>query len=90
MKAKGTLSAKTIIKRWLEAEAKEENPLTGGLEKLSQLDLITLAQVVKAKKGDTAAYNSLMDRLEGKPKQTVDNIGDNKIIVRVVRGKENI
>jgi len=69
---KGTLNASTVIKRWLEADEKKQNPLTQKSESLTQLDIITLAQIVKARKGDTSAFNALLDRVYGKPKQTLD------------------
>ena len=66
---KGSLNTSTVVKLWLEAIEKTENPLTGKTEELTQLDLIVLEQIVKAKKGDTRAFNALMDRAEGKPTQ---------------------
>ena len=79
-KPKGSLSAKTIIRRWLEAEEKAQNPLNGSAELLSQMDLIKLAQLCKAKKGDTGAFNALLDRLEGKPRQITEEVGANQVI----------
>ena len=87
-KPKGTLSIKTIIRRWLEAEANEENPVTGEIEKLSQMDLVTLAQLSKAKKGDTQAFSALMDRLEGKPKQSIEAAEGTKIKLEIIRGRK--
>lgn len=69
---KGSPNASTIIKKWLGAGEKIKNPLTQKVELLTQTDLITLGQLVKARKGDTAAFNALLDRAFGKPKQTVD------------------
>jgi hypothetical protein len=86
-KPKGLMSAKTIVKRWLEAKEKAENPITGDSESLSQLDLITLAQLVKAKKGDTIAFSALLDRLEGKPKQVTEEIGKG-VVINVLRPDE--
>ena len=71
-KPKGTLSAKTIIKKWLEAKDKFKNPITGVEEYLSQYDIIAIQQIAKARKGDTKAFDSVLDRVEGKPKQEID------------------
>ena len=71
-RGKGTPNASTVIKKWLLAGEKVKNPLTNKMEVLTQTDLITLGQLVKARKGDTAAFNALLDRAFGKPKQTVD------------------
>lgn len=67
----GSLSAKTIIRKWLEAQEKAKNPVTGEQEQMTQLDIITLKQLEKARKGDTAAFRELLDRTEGKPMQSV-------------------
>lgn len=68
-KPKGTLSAKTIIRKWLESQEKIIHPITKQEIKVTVLDSITLAQIAKARKGDVNAFNALLDRLEGKPKQ---------------------
>lgn len=75
-KAKGTLSAKVIIRKWLESQEKIKNPLTQKEETVSVLDSMTLAQIAKARKGDTAAFNALLDRTEGKPNQSVELSGN--------------
>lgn len=71
---KGSLNRSTIVKRWLETLEKAKNPITGHEESMSQEDIITLALIKKARKGDTQAYKALMDSGYGAPKQTVDNI----------------
>lgn len=65
----GTLNAKTIIRKWLEAKGKAKNPDSGQEEEMTQLDVITLKQIEKAAAGDTQAFNALLDRTEGKPQQ---------------------
>jgi hypothetical protein len=69
---KGTLHSKTIIRKWLEAAEKAKNPISGQEENLSQLDIITLKQLEKARKGDTIAFRELLDRMEGKAQQSID------------------
>jgi len=71
-RGKGTLNRATVAKQWLAAMESATNPITGELEKLSQEDIITLGQIKKARKGDTAAYKSLMDSCYGLPKQQVE------------------
>lgn len=68
----GSLSLKTYIKKWLAAEESYENPITKETEKLSQYDILVLMQIAKARKGDTRAFEALLDRVEGKPKQSID------------------
>jgi hypothetical protein len=74
-RGKGTLNAKTIIARWLETSENVQNPISKVNEKLTQLDLITLAQIKKARSGDTSAFNALLDRFAGKPPQEIQNTG---------------
>jgi hypothetical protein len=70
---KGSLNRATIAKQWLEAMESAKNPITGENERLTQADIITLAQIKKARKGDTHAYKALMDSGFGLPKQEIDN-----------------
>lgn len=68
----GALSLKTYIKKWLAAEENFENPITKEIEKLTQYDILVIQQIAKARKGDTKAFEALLDRVEGKPKQSID------------------
>ena len=52
---KGSKNRSTIARKWLEVMQDTKNPITGELEKLSQEDLITLAMIHKARKGDVGA-----------------------------------
>jgi hypothetical protein len=71
-KPKGTKNRSTIARKWLEVMQDTKNPITGELEKLSQEDLITLAMIHKARKGDVGAYKQLMDSGFGMPTQQID------------------
>jgi hypothetical protein len=71
-KPKGTKNRSTIARKWLEVMQESKNPITGELEKLSQEDLITLAMIHKARKGDVGAYKQLMDSGFGMPTQQID------------------
>lgn len=70
---KGSKNRSTIAKKWLETIQDSRNPITGELEQLSQEDIITLALIHKARKGDVNAYKQLMDSGYGLPKQQVEN-----------------
>ena len=59
----------TIVKEWLMVEQKFKNPLTGQEEILSQADIMTLALINKARKGDVNAFRELMDSGFGKNKE---------------------
>lgn len=54
---------------WLSLQTLKSNPITKKKELLSQLDLMTIKMINKAKDGNVNAYNALMDRAFGKPKQ---------------------
>ena len=69
---KGSKNRSTIARKWLEVMQDAKNPITGELEKLSQEDLITLAMIHKARKGDVGAYKQLMDSGFGMPILHVD------------------
>ena len=65
---KGSRNRSTIVREWLEVTQKLKNPITGENEELSQADMITLALISKARKGDVAAFKELMDSGFGKVK----------------------
>ena len=65
-KPKGTLNRATLLARWLEAEQSGKNPITGKDERLSQADMIVLAQIKAARQGDLKAAEWLFDGWVGK------------------------
>jgi hypothetical protein len=73
---KGAKSRKTLIRELLDLEETIINPITGKREKLSQAQLMTLALIKKARKGDVIAFRELMDSGFGKndDKSEDDNI----------------
>jgi hypothetical protein len=69
---KGSKNRSTIARQWLETKEKAKNPITGEVVLLTQEDLITLAQIEKGRKGDTAAYKAVMDSGWGSPVQQIE------------------
>lgn len=69
---KGSRNRSTIARQYLDLITKQKNGLTGEVEELSQEEMITLAMLVKASKGDVNAYKAVMDSAFGQPKQTTD------------------
>ncbi|GAB3928143.1 DUF5681 domain-containing protein [Larkinella terrae] len=63
---KGRKEKAKQIRHCLSVTAKAENCLTGEPMTLSIEELITLAIMAKALKGDTAAYRAIMDFAYGK------------------------
>ena len=47
---KGVKNRSTIARKWLEAKEMFRNPITGEDELLTQEDIATLAQILKARK----------------------------------------
>ena len=72
-RGKGVRNRATIVKEWLMVEQKFKNPLTGQEEILSQADIMTLAVINKARKGDVVAFRELMDSGFGKNQEIVKN-----------------
>ena len=76
---KGSRNRSTIARQYLDLITKQKNGLTGEVQELSQEEMITLAMLVKASKGDVNAYKAVMDSAFGQPKQTTDtnlNVSD--------------
>jgi len=71
-RGKGVPNSKTRLLRLLELTEDLKNPVTGEMEGFTIAEQLDLQQIVKAQKGDTKAYTVIMDRLEGKPQQSVD------------------
>ena len=90
-RTKGALNRSTIVKKWLEINQKAYNEITGLDEILSNEDLITLAQIKNARKGDTAAYKELMNSAYGAPKQEIDNtVREQPILIIPPKDKKRI
>ena len=69
----GYLTAK--LKKWLKkAMYPARNPDTGEIEKVKGFDAVAISIIKAALKGDMRAAEILLDRLEGKPVQKVENV----------------
>jgi len=68
-RGKGVPNTATIIRKWLAAKEEINNPITGKKGRLTQLDIMILAQVKKARDGDVTSFGALLDRMDGKPLQ---------------------
>ena len=69
---KGSKNRARVARKYLDLISKQKNGLTGEVEELSQEEVITLAMLTKASKGDVNAYKAVMDSAFGQPKQTTD------------------
>lgn len=72
-KPKGIPNTKTRLQRILNLIEKHKNPVTGDIEDFSVAEILDLQQIIKARKGDSKAYQILVDRLEGKAGQSIDH-----------------
>lgn len=77
---RGTRNRSTLVKEWLEVEQSVVNPITKKTEVLSQSDIMTLALIAKARKGDVSAFKELMDSAFGKVQSTIDVTSGNEKI----------
>ena len=68
----GTKNRSTLVREWLEATESIINPISGEKEILSQQDIMTLALIKRARKGDVSAYKELMDSAHGKITEHTD------------------
>lgn len=82
-RGKGVQNSKTRLLRLLELVQKKRNPITGEEEEFTVLELMDMQMISKALKGDQRAYEAVVDRLEGKPKQTTDITADIKGSVQI-------
>lgn len=71
-RGKGVLNSKTRLLRLLELVTETKNPVTGENEEFSIAEQLDMQIIAKARKGDLKAYEILLDRLEGKPKQSTE------------------
>jgi hypothetical protein len=71
-KPKGVQNSKTRLLRLLELVTKVRNPVTGEEEEFSIAEQLDMQIIAKARKGDLKAYEIILDRLEGKPKQSTE------------------
>jgi hypothetical protein len=74
-KPKGVPNSKTRLLRLLQLMQTKTNPVTGEKEEFSIAEQMDMAILAKALKGDIRAYDAILDRLEGKPQQTITNEG---------------
>jgi len=71
-KPKGVLNSKTRWLRLLELTQIKTNAITGEKEEFTVAEQLDMMVLQKAFKGDLKAYQEILDRLEGRAKQTTD------------------
>jgi len=69
---KGIPNSKTRLLRLLELVQIKTNPITGEKEEFTVAEQLDMMVLQKAFKGDLKAYQEILDRLEGRAKQTTD------------------
>lgn len=72
---KGIRDRRTIYKKWLEAQEKITNPITGEEETLEQQDVIALGLIRQARKGNVNAAQELFDAVYGKTPDKLEHSG---------------
>lgn len=69
-KPKGVEHSKTRLLRLLQLVTKVRNPVTGEDEEFTIAEQLDMKIIAKAMKSDLKAYQEILDRLEGRAKQT--------------------
>jgi len=69
-KPKGVEHSKTRLLRLLQLVTKVRNPVTGEDEEFTIAEQLDMKIIAKAMKSDLRAYQEILDRLEGRAKQT--------------------
>ena len=67
---KGVPNSKTRLLRFLELVQLKTNPITGEKEEFTVAEQLDMMVLKKAFNGDLRAYQEILDRLEGRAKQT--------------------
>jgi len=84
---KGSRNRSTRLRYWLETEVDIKNPITKVSERGTVEDLVTLALITKAQKGDVAAIREVLDTVYGKMKDTTEQTGS--LIIEIHRVEDN-
>lgn len=85
-KPKGIKNKSTLIKKYIEAIVRDsegkakKQPWNMGDDEMSAAEIMVLAQIHKAMKGDTAAFRELMDGAFGKSPDIVQGDPDSPIM----------
>ena len=74
---KGVPNTATRLSRFLNATMRGKHPVTGEDQEFTVAEIMDLQQVAKAMKGDTAAWEKILDRMEGKAKNVNENLNLN-------------
>jgi hypothetical protein len=76
-------------KFWLSLQTLATNPLTKKKELLSNLDRLNIKVMQKALAGNINAYNALMDRAFGKPKQYTEATINQRVTIAAFEWAED-
>ncbi len=76
-------------KFWLSLATLRSNPLTKKKELLSELDVMNLKMIAKAKAGNVNAYSAILDRAFGKPKQYTETNINQRVTIAAFEWAED-
>jgi hypothetical protein len=71
-RTKGVPNSATRLRRLLELTNQKRNIATGEVEEFTVAEQMDMALIKKALAGDVVAYREIIDRLEGKAKQSLE------------------
>lgn len=86
---KGGKNRNTLVKYWLGTLENHYNPISKEMEILDQYDIIILAMINQARKGNVTAFRELMDSVFGKLQDSlsVDAEVDNHVQIEIISSK---
>lgn len=76
-KPKGSVDTAKLIERILNKIVKTKDPFTGENTEITAKEALVLKQFAQAIQGDHKSFDRLFDRLDGKPKQSVEQTNIN-------------
>ena len=91
-KPAGVENSKTRLARLLSVAMKGVDPFSGEEVNSSLMEQMDAAIIAKAIKGDVKAYQEVMDRIEGKAKQSIElqaEVSQLEITRRVIGAKKD-
>lgn len=83
---KGTEHSSVRLRRLLDMTQMLTNPINGITEGFTVAEQMDLQQILLALKGDTKAYQTIIDRLEGKPRESIDHTTKGKELPSPILG----
>lgn len=87
---KGSLNRSTYLKKFYDAKETFKNPINGKVSRLSQGEIIALSMIKEARSGNVQAFNTIMDNLFGKQKDSLQVESQNQTNLNVNVNQDDV